>query len=392
MNETFRKWITPFCMSFMFMFAVSISIIGVLLPEVIGEYQVSLSEAGIVTVVQNAGGILALLFCGYLSDRYGKLKVILVLFSLMGAGLLASPSIGQFWGFAALAFILGLASSSLNMVVSAYLADLYEEKRDYYVNLGGVFFGLGSVCGTLYLTLMKNLHLPWRTDFFVLGVVCLVILLALAVALLMMRGRQRTISHEKASGNTVDWSTLRNPRLALYALIGLLYMAHSSAFMAWIPTYFTVQRGFSAAFVTPAMTLYWVAIFLGRVLYTAVSLRISPVSYLLWGNLLGGAAVLPLCVSGQTMTLLLFGVIGLATGAGFQVCLSLTCRDFSSQSGTASSAVSLCASCGGTICCWLVGVLSENVGFHTGIVLIGGVLCAIVPVILFSSLKRKHGR
>lgn len=394
MNDRLRRIITCFLMCCMYLFAVSISIVGVTLPFVVSEYEVTLSRAGGVTVAQNSGGILALIFCGYLSDRYGKFKVTFCLFSLMGLGLLLALTISCFAGFAVLAFVLGLCSSSLNMVVSAYLADLYQERRDYYVNLGGVFFGIGSVSGTLYLLLMNQLSVPWRLKFGILGFACAAVLIVLAVALLTLRtgNRQKSTVKVSAAYPSFQWTLFRDKRLFIYAAIGFFYMSYSSAFMAWIPSYWTMYIRLSENTVSIMMTIYWLAILIGRIWYTILSMRIEPFHYLLWSNLIGGCAVLMLTLLQSNAAIAVTLVIaGVATGAGFQVCLAMTCRDFVRYSGTASSVVALCASCGGTFCCWATGMLAEKLGFFWGLLLIASCLylAASITMIFRKSLLAK---
>lgn len=384
MNYKTKPIITVFCMAAMFLFAVSCTLIGNLLPNVIGEFQITLSRAGVVTVAQNFGGILALIFCGFLSDRFGKLRVILVIFSMMMLALCGCFIIHRFTGFIIAAMVIGLAASSLNMLISAYLSDLYPEKSHFYINMGGVFFGIGSVTAPVYLLAAARFKIGWRIDFGILGVISLIVLAFFLILLFRAPhpGHEKSGLSESLRLQSI-FQNLKHPKLWLFASIGFLYMAHSSSFMGWIPTYLSQRFPDQTTMNNNIMAVYWAGILGSRLMMTFLSGKIKPKQYLIFGNALGGIVMLGSTFLQGTMLLLAFLLLGLITGAIFQVCLALTCQSFPHISGTASSVVALSASAGGTFCCWLVGFVAEQLGFFAALSIQAVVLLLIVPITIF---------
>ena len=339
-------------MSVMFLFAFSISMIGLLLPAIINEFDVSLSQAGIISVAQNAGGIVSLAFCGYLSDRFGKQKVILTLFAAMTAALLACCFTKTFVGFVVIAMVLGLTASTLNMCVSAYLSECFPGRENFYVNLGGVLFGLGSVLGPVYVTFFSTRVRNWRVLFTSTGMLCTFIFV---VGLLQFYGKN---------------------------------MSHSSAFMAWIPTYLTTQYQEGSFPGNYLMTTYWISILAGRLFCTWRANQLNYKNYMVAANLVGGLAMLGCLRAHGPYLMVLFLIIGISTGAVFQVCLAETCRRFASISGTASSIVAFSASVGGTLACYITGVFADNFGFQASLGYLGIVLL-LIPVIMLLQERRR---
>ncbi|RKI91302.1 MFS transporter [Parablautia intestinalis] len=388
-NDKRKKRIMLFCMMAMFLFAVSISMIGLVLPEVTKEFQVSLSKTGIVTAVQNAGGMIALALCGHLADRFGKLKVITGLFTAMTAALLGCFIIYRFPGFVLTVMMLGLAASALNACISAYLADLFPERRDYYISLAGVLFGLGSVLGPVYVGSVGKQAGGWRNQFGAVGIAGGITLLLF----ILLAGRRKQpgitepapVQENKKQGGRE--SVLKQKRLWFYGVIGFLYMAHSSSFMAWIPTCLAARYPADLTMGNRVMTVYWISILAGRIFSTWKADKLTFNRFMLWSNGIGGLGMLlAICMDGWALTVV-YGVVGIATGAVFQVCLAGTCKEFAHISGRASSMVALAASIGGTLSCYITGLIAQSLGFTAVLVFLGALLLLIVPIILFNQHK-----
>ena len=138
------------------------------------------------------------------------------------------------------------------------------------------------------------------------------------------------------------------------------------------------------------MTIYWISILAGRILATFTAERLKYKTYMIISNLLGGLAMLG-CLWAQGIGLsALFIVIGISTGAVFQICLAETCKTFPQLSGTASSIVALFASLGGTLSCYLTGVLAESFGFFASILLLSVSLLLIPVVVLLRGDKNNE--
>ncbi|MDO4285441.1 MAG: MFS transporter [Eubacteriales bacterium] len=390
MEQKRKVAITVFCMAAMFLFAISCTLIGNLLPNVIGEFDITLSRAGIVTVAQNFGGIIALIFCGFLADRFGKLKVILTIFFMMVLFLCDCFVIQRFRSFVIAAMVIGLASSSLNMLISAYLSDLYPKKSNFYINMGGVFFGIGSVMAPIYLQLMSQFRANWRVDFGVCGIVSLVTIVFFLVILFLISETEKKGALENSNLQVKEIiSDLKQPMLILFSAMGFLYMAHSSSVMNWMPTYLANRFQYQEAINNNIMAVYWIGILGSRLMMTFFAGKVKPKYYLIFGNALGGFAMIGIVISEGIVLLAAFFFLGLATGAIFQIILALTCQTFPKFSGTASSLVALSGSVGGTLCCWIIGIVADDLGFPAAIIIQTVVLIFIVPLALFG-LKRKH--
>lgn len=392
-KEKSKRAVTWFCMAAMFLFAISVSMIGLVLPEVTEEFGVSLSEAGIVTTAQNAGGMLALAVCGMLADRYGKGKVITTLFIGMTAALLYCYEVQAFPGFILAAMILGLTSSSLNACIAAHLADLFPERSDHYINLAGVLFGLGSVLGPVYVGITRGAAKGWRDQFGSVGAVAAAVLLVFILAASPHGRRDCPASRQdrEERGRQADgesfFKLLQCRRFWYYAAIGFFYMAHSSAFMAWIPTCLAFRYPSERVMTEGIMTIYWIGILAGRILIVWRAEKLKFDKFMIVANGVGGIGVLSGIVAGGWTLAAVYAVVGVATGAVFQVCLAGVCEEFPHMSGRASSFVALAACIGGTLSCYLTGILADTSGFTAAQGFLGVLLLWIVPIILSDHRK-----
>ena len=72
-RETRDLWIVWFMFAFMFILAVSSAVIGVLVPEMQADYQLTYDKIGYLSSIQNVGGFVTVLFGGIIADRFDKL-------------------------------------------------------------------------------------------------------------------------------------------------------------------------------------------------------------------------------------------------------------------------------------------------------------------------------
>jgi MFS family permease len=125
-------------------------------------------------------------FTGWLADRWGPRRVLLLACGLLGAGCLLASRVGALWQlYATAGVLLGIGASGVGMPPAAALAARWFEARR-----GLVFglFGAASSAGQLILiplTVWITVQFGWRASYLSLGAALLVI--SLPVVLLLVR-------------------------------------------------------------------------------------------------------------------------------------------------------------------------------------------------------------
>jgi fucose permease len=161
-------------------------------------------------------------------------------------------------------------------------------------------------------------------------------------------------------------------------LIGALvfmYGGVESGFSGWAPTYLERTLGVSPAHAALSTSIYWSSYVMGRVVSTALALRIGPAAVLqgALGVLTIGGVVLAMGVGHYRATTLALVLLGGATGPIYPSMFGLVTLRFPERAAFAVSAVSAIGCGGAMLLPWAMGLTLP---------LAGGRVLAVIPLAL----------
>ena len=130
---------TVYVYFFMIVFAVTGTMFSTALPRIIDDYQLSFSQAGLFSVFTSLGNLGAMAVTGWLGDRFPKSRMMGAVFLGMGITLGLIGRMPAFIILLVLMVILGIFGSILNLIVTAFVSDLYGDKRAKYINMVHTF-------------------------------------------------------------------------------------------------------------------------------------------------------------------------------------------------------------------------------------------------------------
>lgn len=231
-------------------------------------------------------------------------------------------------GTAALGLGFGLGGAPLN----SYPALFFPRRGDTALVMLHTLLGLGLAVGPLLIaSLLKVTLWPWFPVS--LAALC-VTLAAVTVALrLPAPAFQRSRARSEAS-------PARTPAFWLFAAIAVVYSFAEGTFSNWAVVYLAEVRQLPAAVAAGALSLFWAALVLGRLLASVLVLRIAPAR--LWTALpLGMIAAFWLLPSVNTAAtgLAAFALAGLACSAFFPLTIGLVSARFPADVAWVSSAM-----------------------------------------------------
>lgn len=365
---------TAYAYSFMIAFAVTGTMFSTALPRIIEDYSLSLAQAGLFSVFTSMGNIGAMILTGMLGDKYRKSVLMGVMFLGIGGALVLIGIMPPFPALLCSLVILGVFTSSLNLIVTAYVSDLYGDRRAKYINLVHMFFGIGSLLGPLYPMALKKLGFHWRYSYLFLALtVCIIGISYFGVmakmkepALAVEAGKKEVRKEDKMPEK---WSALfRNKGMLALCIMSFLYMGgHQNTFSTWFQTYLQTENPvvYSAEFTSVCMTVYWIGMVISRTVSAAVSERVSPRKFILSGSF-GGVCILAAGMLFKTPWIWLGTVfiLGICTGAIYPLTFAISCAWFPHASAKVSSVVGVFTSVGGMVCGWLVGRIANTVSFY----------------------------
>jgi fucose permease len=223
------------------MFAMTTDSVGLIIPEIVKTYQLSLTAAGTFQYATMAGIAIAAFLLGHLADRYGRKFTIvigLVLFAASSYLFLAGTS---YLFFSVLMALSGVAIAIFKTGALALIGDISRSTAQHTSTMNTVegFFGVGSIIGPAILSSLLARGVPWQWLYAIAGSMCvLLILTALSVR---YPTRVVTVTEQTDKGNVI--AVVKNRFVLLFSLGLFLYVAVEAAIYVWMPTLLAGYEG-----------------------------------------------------------------------------------------------------------------------------------------------------
>ncbi|HWH58598.1 MAG TPA: MFS transporter [Terriglobales bacterium] len=255
---TVIKWLT--FLMFM-MFAMTTDSVGVIIPEIIKEFHLSMTVAGAFHYADMAGIAFAGFFLGYLADKLGRKKTIilgLVLFAL-NSYLFA---IGRaFTFFVLLLLISGAAIGIFKTGALALIGDITRSTTEHTATMNTVegFFAVGAIIGPAIVARLLAVGTSWKWLYVIAGTLCV---LLIVVAMLVQYPQTSTTAESVDLKRTL--MMMKNPYALGFSGLIFLYVAVEAAIYVWMPTLLSGYHGSLLWVATYAISIFFVLRAAGR--------------------------------------------------------------------------------------------------------------------------------
>ena len=241
------------------MFGMTTESVGVIIPQIIKQFHLSMTEAGAFHYAPMTAIAIAGILLGFLADRLGRKRSIvlgLILFAIASYLFAAGNS---FYFFIALLAVSGVAIGIFKTGALALVGDITYSTTEQTSTMNAVegFFGMGAIIGTAIVARLVAASFSWKYLYVIAGTVCLgLILTALSV---------KYPTTLKKADEPIDLNRtlhmMRDPYALAFSSGIFLYVAVECAIYVWMPTLIKDQRGFFALY---ALTIFFVVRAIGR--------------------------------------------------------------------------------------------------------------------------------
>ncbi|MFJ9607298.1 MFS transporter [Kitasatospora sp. NPDC101176] len=329
-----------------------------LLPEIAGDYGVSIPTAGLLVTGYAIGVVVGAPLMTVLGTRISRKTMLMLLMGLFTAGNLVSALAPSFGVMLAGRIVASLAHGAFFGIGSVVAAELVAPDRKAGA-IATMFTGLtvANIVGVPLGTYIGQ-AVGWRTTFVAvaaLGVVGLLGIARLVPALPRAEG-----AHLRR-----ELTAFRNPQVLLAMAMTVLGFGGVFAAITYIAPMMTNVAGYSDGAVTWLLVLFGVGMFLGNLLGGRFAdRRLMPLLYTTLGGLAVVLAVFTLTAHDKilaALTILLVGALGFATVPPLQKRV----LDQAHGAPTLASAVNIGAfNLGNALAAWLGGtVISAGLGY-----------------------------
>ena len=158
------------------MFAMTTDSVGVIIPEIIKTFQLSLTAAGTFQYATMTGIALAGLMLGQLADRVGRRPTIVIGLTLFAAACFLLAAGKTFLFFAVMLGVSGLAIGVFKTGALALIGDISTSTAQHTSIMNTVegFFGVGAIIGPAILTRLLAAGMSWTWLYVIAGTICVV--------------------------------------------------------------------------------------------------------------------------------------------------------------------------------------------------------------------------
>jgi fucose permease len=216
------------------MFAMTTDSVGIIIPEIVKTFRLSLTAAGAFQYATMSGIAVAGFLLGQLADRLGRKTTILIGLTLFAAASFLFLAGSSFLFFCTLMALSGIAIAIFKTGALALIGDIVRSTAEHTSIMNTVegFFGVGSIAGPAILSYLLNRGISWQWLYAIAGGMCvLLIFTAFAV---------RYPVRASVSVKQADWTSvlavMKNRFVLLFSLGLFLYVAVEAAIYVWMPT------------------------------------------------------------------------------------------------------------------------------------------------------------
>lgn len=278
------------------------SVLGAAWPNMYGELGVSVSSAGIVSMVIAAGTVLSSLASGWLHSKLGTGKITAFSVLLTAVALFGFSVSDSFIKLCLFAIPYGIGAGSVDAVLNNYVAVHYQSRHMSWLHcMWGVGCSIGPVIMSYAITAGT-----WNDGYRTISIAQVVLTAILLFSLPLWKDAKPGGQDEKPHRRSSLKELLGIPGVKQVLACFFCYSTLEWTTGMWTASYCTFYRGIPAEQAAAWASLFYIGITVGRFICGFITFRVNDQNMIRLGQ--GFAA------AGIIMTLLPFGKITLLTG------------------------------------------------------------------------------
>jgi fucose permease len=305
------------------MFAMTTDSVGVIIPEVIRTYHLSMTAGGAFHYASMSAIALAAVCLGFLADKIGRKQTIILGLLLFAINSFLFSFANSFFQFLMLLVISGAAIGIFKTGALSLIGDISSSTVQHTSTMNNVegFFGIGAIIGPFLVAHLILQGVSWKWLYVIAGSLCVLLIFT---AQRVQYPKDTTQSKERVDLlRTLHVACM--PHALGFSAACFLYVAVECAIYVWLPTYIAFYaktpgalptHGTTAFLASYAVSVFFVlraggrflgAWLLARMRWTHVLATFTLCTFLCFlGGILGGisATVLLLPVSGLFMSVI----------------------------------------------------------------------------------------
>ncbi len=366
------------------------SLLGAAWPSMYTVLGVSLSAAGIISILITICTVLSSLLSDRIVRRFGAGLVTAVSVGMTAAAMFGFSAATQFWMLCLWALPYGLGAGSIDAALNNFVALHYHARHMSWLHC---FWGVGAALGPYIMGACLTGQTGWQGGYRIVSLLQCGLTILLFVSLSLWK--QKATAENQPAQNTRPYRIsqlihLPGAKAALAAFF--FYCSLELSTGLWGATYLVLEKGIQADRAASLVSLFFLGITAGRLICGFLASRLRGVQLIRIGECLAAAAILLLflgtnaVVCGAALT-----VLGIGCAPVFPCLIHDTPQRVGADASQAMIGLQMAlAYTGNTIAPPVMGLFVERVTPLAFTLLLLLFLCCLVA--MTESLRRLDGR
>ncbi len=354
---------------------------GTLLTSYIDHYGLHSSAQGLMSSMQSAGNLAALLLIGLIVGRLSKTTVLMLSALMIPVVFLILSTQPAFFILLVGFLVYGIAFGFQDSLASALMVDLQPEKSGLYMNILHGVFGLGGLSAPVFYAFLMSRGMAWNEVLALVAGFCAVS----CVVYMILRARiDKCYQGGVAPARKIELADIKRfvseRRKAVLLLCAFLFGAHQIGISSWIARYVSEFLG-TPAYGALALSLFWVGTAASRLI--SVLLPISRAKKIFFGFLFTSIFIAAGIISNNGLVMAVCCLLaGLAEGPILPLMLDMSCSWERENTSLGSTMILLALYIGFLIMPVLIGKLAAVTNMNAAmmttvlVAVLGGVFAA----------------
>lgn len=237
-----------------FVFAMTSDAVGVIIPELIKDYGLTMTQASAFHYVPMLFIGLSGLFLGYLADRLGRKLTICIGLFIFSLASFSFALVEQFGIFVLLLSLVGIGIGLFKTGALALIGDISMDSKQHTVTMNKAegFFGVGAMVGPAIVSYLLIASVSWKYLYIIAAVLCITLCIT---ALTSTYPRAKNNNEQVTLKQTL--SMVKNCHALGFSTAIALYVAVEVAIYVWMPFLFVDYDGNYLWLATYAITIFF---------------------------------------------------------------------------------------------------------------------------------------
>jgi len=340
------------------------SILGSAWPSMYEKLNVSVSYAGIISMIIAGGTIVSSLFSDKLIRKLGTAVVTTISVAMTAVALLGFSFSHSFWQLCLLGIPYGLGAGSVDAALNNFVAIHYKSRHMSWLHC---FWGVGATAGPYIMGLCLTNGLRWNSGYQAIGIIQIILVICLIISLPLWKAKQEANKTETQEVKSLSLKeTIKLPGAKAILTAFFCYCALEATTGLWASSYMVLHKGINAEIAATWASLFYLGITIGRFICGFITDKLGDKYMVRIGQCTAGLGTLLLLIPmGDIITLMGLILVGLGCAPIYPSLLHETPDNFGADKSQSIMGMQMaCAYVGTTFMAPVFGLIAEHISIR----------------------------